>query len=1431
MKKLLILILFNLSLFSNEILNFTQEELNYIKNKKEIIVSNEIDYEPIDFNVDGKPMGYSIDLLEAILKNSGLKINYVSNTWTNLYNDFENKKIDLVHTLYKSKEREEKFIFSKGYLQGVHAFVTNKNLEKISTIEELFGKRVGVTKGWFQETYIKQFPQIERVYYDNLEDKLKALSYGEIDAIINNKYVANYFIKKYGFIELKVSDFVGNELNKKTNTFHFAANKEDKILINIINKAFNNLSQEELEEISSKWFGKDEKDLGFLKLTKEEKEYLKSIKSIKFPTYSDWRPFNFVENGVEKGYIIELTKIIAGKLNINLEFINGYVWDEHKQMLLENRVDLIGNMAKTPEREKLYLFANNPTLVVSSALVSKDNYKNFNELTGKKLGTLKGSAQEAYVKKKYPYINFVSYGNVLELIQAISNAEVDAIMDNYSVINYQLSRLNLLNDLKINIVLDDNGLTLPLHYAVNQANPILLSIINKTYSLIPIDEINNLKKKWGLYVPSNTKLNEETFVTIFGERFSQTSVLIFTFVLLILSLIAKLLNTNKNIENKSEEIRKDFKQNKSLLYTKYAVGLLIIFATLIASFITLNKVNEEQRGLGNTINLSGKQRMLSQRTTLLAMQYLKNQDEIINYNYNNLINLMEEEHQKILTSISDEKILDFYTNKPNLNLQVSNFVRLHKEFISIPTDEKLNEIIATQEVLLSNLNTAVNMHENYLKKLEDKLTNIIWSSLILLIIVLLIEAFYIFLPLISKLANIASNFQEEKEKVTIISNEQKSLLSLFDKSDAVLFKWNNDERWSIQYVSYNVIKLFGYDKEDFLSHKIQFADLILEDDIQRVTNEVKDFSSNGLEFMKHEPYKIRTKTGEIKWVLDYTTATKNEKGETTHFIGYLVDISKLIETTKELEANKETLKKALAKALKSEDEARVAEEEALATQEQLEILNEELKHAYEAKSEFLSNMSHEIRTPLSGIIGITDIILEKGNLSSEDKKNLEIVKSSSNRLKGIINDILDFSKIQAGKFQIMQKEFSLRYLIDDIQNLFAPQIINKKLKFNINIADDVEDILVGDELRISQIITNLLGNSIKFTNSGIIELDIKTISKNKDYTELEFTIKDTGIGMSPKVQKTIFDSFTQGELSNTKNFQGTGLGLSISKRLVELMGGDISFKSIENIGTSFYFKLELKYSKDAIISKKEKSEIKDIKFSNSKILVAEDSNINRMVIEKFLQDISVEVDFAYNGIEAVDMTKKNKYELIFMDIQMPEMDGYEATTKIRYFDKQIPIIALSAAVLQEDIQKSLDVGMNEHLAKPIDKQELYDLLGRYLKDKICIENEIKINDNLSKYPEFKKVFSDFSNSDALDLLEMFYGQYKDLDKKILNQNKDELKKIIHKLKGASSNLGFKNIIALCKNIESENFENCEDKLELLIKKVNDLLIKIKELNS
>ena len=387
----------------------------------------------------------------------------------------------------------------------------------------------------------------------------------------------------------------------------------------------------------------------------------------------------------------------------------------------------------------------------------------------------------------------------------------------------------------------------------------------------------------------------------------------------------------------------------------------------------------------------------------------------------------------------------------------------------------------------------------------------------------------------------------------------------------------------------------------------------------------------------------------------------------------------------------------------------------------LRAAKESAEAANKAKSSFLANMSHEIRTPLNAIINFNTLALE-GNIPSTEREYIEKVACASKGLLGIINGTLDLSKIEAGKLSIESIPFNLDKVIKEVIDLLSITAEEKGLSFNASLSYPKNVTVSGDPLRLRQILTNLIHNAIKFTDSGGIDFSVNAKPIRENSTAISFTISDSGIGLPADELKNIFDSFQQADNSTTRKFGGTGLGLAISKQLLELMGSEIEVKSIPNVGSKFFFTLELVNSEEdkmidhQTLSKTDKIE-QTLTELNPNILLVEDNITNQLIAKKILARINLNTTIANNGEEALIALENQEFDLILMDLHMPVLDGFQTTEAIRLKPQweKLPIIALTANAIQTDVEQCAAAGMNAHIPKPIDIQTMYKVILDVLK--------------------------------------------------------------------------------------------------------------------
>jgi len=609
------------------------------------------------------------------------------------------------------------------------------------------------------------------------------------------------------------------------------------------------------------------------------------------------------------------------------------------------------------------------------------------------------------------------------------------------------------------------------------------------------------------------------------------------------------------------------------------------------------------------------------------------------------------------------------------------------------------------------------------------------------------------------------------------------------------------------YVNPSAIKQTGYGKEELM--KMKYTSLIHTDYKQKAYFFFKNIFQNKVENSYFE-FPLITKQGEEIWIGQKIHLLKSNNS----IIGFQV-IARDITQEKKFK-------------------------------EQLIIAKKNAENTAEIKSQFLANMSHEIRTPLNGIIGVINLF-DKMELTDKQRTYINAIKTSSDQLMGIINDVLDLSKIEAGKMDMVETEFDLYEMIQSVISIFEIKSNNKGVDLTYEIDSNVPRNIIGDSIRLNQIMYNLLGNAVKFTENGAVNLKISLEKNEKDDCEIRFVVADSGIGMADGVTDKIFDSFTQAEGVNSRKFGGTGLGLAIVKKLVELQGGTIEVQSKVNQGSSFTIKLKFKKNHnqeskaEQILLNDQLGDLKGIR-----VLLVEDNPINQLVTKDLLEDQGVTVQTADNGEIGLNILNKEKFDVILMDMQMPVLDGYQAMKLIRASTKpeikNLPIIALTANAIQTEIQKCYEYGANDYLSKPFKPDSLFIKISKLLHKEKNIKNDVASNIPESHISEFQSEHLDIHTLDMFtsgkpDLLnstlEQLYLSFNDdlgnLKNAFENMDQKMLKSIAHKIKPNFLLVGMKSLGQLCKEIEhSEDKNDLFGKVKILIGQIPIVLEEIQQ---
>lgn len=641
-----------------------------------------------------------------------------------------------------------------------------------------------------------------------------------------------------------------------------------------------------------------------------------------------------------------------------------------------------------------------------------------------------------------------------------------------------------------------------------------------------------------------------------------------------------------------------------------------------------------------------------------------------------------------------------------------------------------------------------------------------------------------------------------ENELSRINLERLNILSAQSRS----YTWEINTEGLFTYVSPVVEIVLGY-KPEQLIHKRFFYDIVTESQRDHVKREAFAIINQQIS-MLHCEKKLVKADGEEVWVTTNCKPLFDAGGRLMGYMGSDTDITEQKELQQQLQ-----------------DALIIAERSA------------------KAKETFLTNMSHEIRTPLNVIIGMIREI-GKESLSQTQKQYLKNAESSSYHLLSIVNNVLDMSKIEAGEFKLDIKDFSLSAVLSNVKSILSSRANSKSITFSVECTDKVARALRGDSIRLSQVLINLLGNSIKFTDKGFVKLTVDLISDDEEAQSLKFEVSDSGIGMSDNYLQKVFNKFSQENDASNRTYEGTGLGMSISKEIIELMGGEIEINSRKGIGTSISFTIQFPIGIEENLIKLDKN-TRNYDISGTRILIVEDNEMNRFIARQSLLRANCVIVEATNGYEAIEILKQRRFDLVLMDIQMPEMDGVEATQYIReVLHLTLPVVALTANAFKHDIDLYMKSGMNDFLIKPYKEEELFEkveqiIRKKHLKPKPDVNHLSPVNNTEPRLYSLNQIET-ISRGDRNFVLTMVAMFLKLSEETIANLNTaiqqneiETIKRLAHKIKPSLENLNVKEVYHEIQLLESfnpvtETPEKLKSVVELVISVLKEVNVRLRQ---
>ncbi len=1266
----------------------TDQELKWIEQHPTVIVGSEYDWTPYDFrDQNDTQAGFLTDILKLISEQTGLKFKQYPSSWQMVLERARADEIDLIAGLYFSKDRAAFLDFSRPLI-NVYEYLFVRSGVNLEQTDNLSGKIAAIPRGYQVISELKKiYPDLVILEVDDQISAINAVLQHRADLLVDSYVVLKYKLQELGIYNIE------SFRPLRSAPLHMATTKNHTILLTIINKALDQIDMQTKDRLMSKWIGKTVPKRVDIGLTLEEKSWIQEHQSITLGADFKWVPFEFDDlSGRHSGISADILELVRSSTGLNIEIVSG-VWSNILHLVQDEDIDGLACAVSTPKRLQ-YLNFTAPYASVSSAVITKnsmDSIGSLRDLVGKTVSVNKNSYLHEWLAQAYPDIKIVPATSNEEALESVAYGRADAYIGNLAVASH-IIKTRLLSNLTIALQVDEIK-TEPA-IAIRKDLKILSSIVNKAIDHISFHKKQQILSKWNTYSQQDDK---RLISRVEREWLRKHRDLIFV----------------GNPDWLPFEAFDERGEHVGMVasYLRYIEDELDVEFDTIRTLTLAQTLELAHQGAVDVVSgdLDDKKLLQNYRPTA---PYLKTPIVIIMHEDSSFVADLKDLSGKKIAIVKGygyiSKVYKEYaaqsfveTSSPIEALELLDAKRVDAMLLSLPKalyllrEEGLSQLKIVGKTSINMRATLfVNRDSPELYSLIDRVMQNIpeqkkyeissqWSSVEFatkvdytpLYIISFIFTLIAFLTLFW-MRKLRLEVSKTKEVQRALKREKDNFRALFESSpDGSLIIQNN------RFIECNsaALKMLGLkQKSDLLESTPNRWSAPIQPDGSRADEK----SSQMLK------YAISKGSYRFEWL-------------NTNIYGNNVWID--IVLTKIIYDSK------VAFYVVWRD---ISEHKAML--ENFELAKDMALAASRTKSNFLANMSHEIRTPMNAIIGFTELLDEQIK-EPKLRSYIKTVRSAGETLMALINDILDLSKIEAGKLLIQYHKADIALLIEDTASLFMLNIRNKNLKLTLKLHPLENSLVMIDEVRVRQILFNLIGNAIKFTQEGEVEITLDSIKRSVNVVDLLISVKDSGIGIPQDQLSRIFGAFEQRDGQDNREYGGTGLGLAISSRLCELMGGKLSVTSQIGAGSTFtltLYEVQSVEPDSSSANTKLKSTNRKMVFRHSKILLVDDIANNREVVEQMFAKTNIEITTAVDGKNSVELCRDSEFDLVLMDLRMPIMDGYEATRAIREFSS-VPIIALSASI--DNLQHTdTDTPFEAFLQKPIRKSELFELLSNYL---------------------------------------------------------------------------------------------------------------------